>query len=120
MKGFGLVSERAASGTVTISLRGELDFGHAYLFDEELRNVEATEPSSIVLDLRRLDFIDSCGVGRLLAARRRAARAGHRLILLRGGASVQRLFALSGLAAAFEIVPELPPELGRAESVQRG
>jgi anti-anti-sigma factor len=114
MKGFGLVSKLAGSGTVMISLRGELDFEHAYVFDEELRSVEAAEPSSIILDLRRLDFIDSCGVGRLLAARHRAARTGRRLVLLRGSPTVQRVFALCGLADAFEIVRDVPAELRAA------
>ena len=111
MKAFGLVSERAGSGTVLMSLRGELDFEHAYLFDETLRDAEAAEPASIVLDLRKLDFIDSCGLGRLLAARRRAARAGRRLVLIRGGPRIQRVFALSGLADTFEIVRDVPAEL---------
>ncbi len=118
MKGLRLVSRRAGSDVVLISLRGEFDFGHVYLFDEELRAVEATEPSSIVLDLRRLDFIDSSGIGRLLAARRRAGRAGHRLVLVRGGPTIQRVFALSGLADSFEIVSDLPAELGSAAPVE--
>ena len=120
MKGFGLVAERAGSGTVLISLRGELDFEHAYQFDEELRSAEAVEPSAIVLDLRRLGFIDSCGIGRLLAARRRAARAGRRLVLVRGGPAIQRVFALSGLADAFEIVRDIPAELLRTAPVNSG
>jgi anti-anti-sigma factor len=118
MKGFGLVSERAGSDTVLISLRGELDFAHAYQFDEELRSAEAAEPSAIVLDLRKLGFIDSCGIGRLLAARRRAARAGRRFVLVRGGPTIQRVFALSGLADAFEIVRDIPVELRRTAPVE--
>jgi anti-anti-sigma factor len=114
MKAFGLVSERAGSGTVLMSLRGELDFEHAYMFDEELRSVEAAAPSAIVLDLRTLDFIDSFGIGRLLAARRRAARAGHRLVLVHGGPPIRRVFALSGLADVFEIVRDVPAELRAA------
>jgi anti-sigma B factor antagonist len=115
MKAFGLTLERAASGAVVISLRGEFDFEHAYFFDEELRAVEAGEPSAIVIDLRRLDFIDSCGIGRLLSARRRAARAGCRFLLVRGGRSIERVFALSGLTDSFETVDDVPAELGPRE-----
>ena len=39
-----------------------------------------------MIDLRELNFLDSCGLSRLLAARRRARRAGHRLVLVRGSA----------------------------------
>src|SRR3954453_358680 len=108
MQGFGLMIEELDSGAVRIALRGELDLAHAYTFDEGLRRVEESRPSCVVLDLRQLTFLDSCGLARLLAARRRARRAGHRLLLLRGPAAIQRLFALSAVDEAFEMVSEVP------------
>ena len=50
-----------------------------------------------MLDLRRLNFIDSAGLGRVLAVQRRASRAGRRLVVVRGCRAVERLFALSAL-----------------------
>ena len=76
MQGFGLMIEELDAGAVRIALRGELDLAHAYTFDEELRRVEARRPACVVLDLRELTFLDSCGLARLLAARRRARRLG--------------------------------------------
>ncbi|HEX6024821.1 MAG TPA: STAS domain-containing protein [Solirubrobacter sp.] len=107
MTGFGLMIEELGGGMVRIALRGELDLAHAYTFDEELRHVEEARPSCVVLDLRDLTFLDSCGLARLLAARRRARRAGHRLVLVRGPATVQRLFALSAVDEAFEMVSDV-------------
>jgi anti-anti-sigma factor len=109
--GFGLTIEALDAGAVRIGLRGELDLAHAYTFDEELRRVEESQPACIVLDLRELEFLDSCGLARLLAARRRARKAGHRLLLVRGPAAVQRLFALSAVDEAFELVSEIPASL---------
>ena len=111
MKGFGLVLERLPSGAVCLLLRGELDFEHAYTFDEELQGIERARPPCIVLDLRQLSFVDSCGMGRLLAARRRALRAKRRLLLIRGGQAIDRLLALTRLEDEFEIVRDLPSEL---------
>ena len=108
MPGFGLMIEELDAGAVRIALEGELDLAHAYTFDDELRRVEDSHPACIVLDLRQLTFLDSCGLARLLAARRRARRAGHRLLLVRGPAAVQRLFALSAVDEAFEMVSEVP------------
>jgi anti-sigma B factor antagonist len=108
MSGFGLTIEEYEPGAVMFSLRGELDLAHAYAFDEELRAVEATHPSTVVIDLRELTFLDSCGLARLLAARRRARRLGHRLMLVRGSATVQRLFALAAVDEAFEMVSDVP------------
>jgi anti-sigma B factor antagonist len=64
-----------------------------------------------VLDLRGLSFLDSCGLARLLAARRRARREKRRLLLVRGSAAVQRLFAITAVTEHFETVPDVPPEL---------
>ncbi len=113
MHGFGLIIEELGSDSVRIALRGELDLAHAYTFDEELRRVEESRPACIVLDLRELSFLDSCGLARLLAARRRARRLGHRLVLVRGPAVIQRLFALSAVDEAFEMVSEVPVALSR-------
>jgi anti-anti-sigma factor len=109
--GFGLTIEELEPGAVKIALRGELDLAHAYTFDEELRRIEESRPSCVVLDLRELSFMDSCGLARLLAARRRARRLGHRLVLVRGPKAIQRLFALSAVDEAFEMVNDVPGAL---------
>jgi anti-sigma B factor antagonist len=111
MQGFGLIIEELEPGVISFALRGELDLAHAYTFDEELRRVEAMRPVCIFLDLRELHFLDSCGLARLLAARRRARRGGHRLVLIRGNKAVQRLFALAAVDEVFEMVSDLPVAL---------
>lgn len=113
MQGFGLMIEELDSGAVRIALRGELDLAHAYTFDEELRRVEGGRPPCIVLDLRELTLLDSTGLARLMAARKRARRAGHRLVIVKGNPTVQRLFALCAMDESFEIVSEVPEALTR-------
>src|ERR1700759_980410 len=88
MQGFGLIIEELGPGTVRIALHGELDLAHAYTFDEGLPPVEGARPPCVVLALGELPFVDPCGLSRLLAARRRARRAGHRLLLVRGPAAI--------------------------------
>jgi anti-sigma B factor antagonist len=109
MRGLALTIARLKDDVVKIALRGELDLEHAYTFDEELKRVEALAPRCICLDLRELTFLDSCGLARLVAARRRAMKAGRRLVLVRGPAAVQRVFQLTAVDEAFEMVnaPEL-------------
>ena len=108
MRGFGLKVEQLDDGTTAVVLRGELDLDHAYLFEEELRRVEAREPLTLVLDLRGLRFMDSCGLARLLAVRARALRAGRRLLLVRGAEPLQRLFSLTAVTDVFEFVDDVP------------
>ena len=104
MRGLALTIAQLKEDVVKIALRGELDLEHAYTFDEELKRVEAIGPECICLDLRELTFLDSCGLARLVAARRRAMKAGRRLVLVRGSAAVQRVFQLTAVDEAFEIV----------------
>ena len=82
MNGFGLTLERLGSGAARVAPRGALDLEHADTFDEELRSVEEGRPPCIMLDLRDLGFVESCGMARLLAAQR---RTGRRLPLVRAG-----------------------------------
>jgi anti-anti-sigma factor len=113
MTRFGLTIEELDPSTVLIALRGELDLAHAYSFDDDLRRIEAERPACVVIDLRELSFLDSCGLARLLAARRRARKLGHRLVLVRGSAAVQKLFALTAVDDAFEMVSDVPAPLSR-------
>jgi anti-anti-sigma factor len=102
----GITFESLAPDTVCVALSGELDFSRAYTFDEEMRRLETQKPEQIVLDLRKLNFIDSAGLGRVLAVQRRASRAGRRLVVVRGCRAVERLFALSALDMRLEMVSE--------------
>ena len=106
MRGLAVTIEPLHETAVKIALRGELDLEHAYTFDEELKGVEALGPECICLDLRELTFLDSCGLARLVAARRRSMKAGRRLVLVRGTPAVQRVFQLTAIDEAFEIVNE--------------
>ena len=73
----GITIESLDPETVCVALSGELDFSRAYTFDEVMRRLEAQKPGSIVLDLRKLNFLDSAGLGRVLAVQRRATRASR-------------------------------------------
>jgi anti-anti-sigma factor len=104
LHGFELTVQHMGAGTVSLKLRGALDLAYAYRFDDELRHAERDASSVLILDLRGLDFVDSAGMSRILAARRRARRVGRRLVLVRGSRAVQRFLQLAALTEHFEYV----------------
>jgi anti-sigma B factor antagonist len=106
MHGFELTVQQMGTGAVSIRLRGALDLAYAYKFDDALRRAERDAGSCLVLDLRELDFVDSAGMSRILAARRRARRTGRRLVLVRGSNAVQRFLQFAALTEHFEYVAE--------------
>jgi anti-anti-sigma factor len=66
-----------------LELTGELDMQTALDLRRCLREVEADEPDTLTLDLRRLSFMDSSGVGELVSAQRRAREAGRQVVLVK-------------------------------------
>jgi anti-sigma B factor antagonist len=95
-----------APGVVCVELSGELDYAHAYAFDREMQAVEEVAAVAVAIDLRSVSFIDSAGVARIIAARRRADRAGRRFAVVRGSKAVDRVLALTALDQQFELVSD--------------
>jgi len=90
------VASAASDGTVTVTLRGELDLGSVGALQERLTAVEQGAPSLIVLDLSDLSFIDSSGLRVLLLADGRARESGRELVLTQSTDAVQRVFEMTG------------------------
>ena len=93
-------------GTLCVALSGELDISTAPRFEEALRRVEADGPAVALIDLSRLDFMDSTGLRLLVGADIRAREAGRRLVLIRGNDMVQRVLRLTRLDERLEIVDD--------------
>jgi anti-anti-sigma factor len=90
-----------------IHLRGELDLATAPDLELRLREARA-EAAMVVLDLRDLEFMDSCGVRTILDASIRARQVGRRLVVLRGCAQVDRMFVLTGRTGDLELTDNVP------------
>jgi anti-sigma B factor antagonist len=95
-----------AGDAVTVVLVGELDLSNWTRFESDLERIEADEPSTIVIDLRGVEFIDSTGLRALLAADERAQEGGHRLVIVRGNSMVQRVLRFTGVDRQLEIVAD--------------
>ena len=105
-----LTVQRPDFDTIHVTLQGSLDLVRAYEFDEAMRRIERDAPGRVLIDLRGLEFLDTTGLSRLGALRRRCRRTGRRLVLVRGSQSVQRLFAVTAMNEHFEVVRD-PAEL---------
>ena len=97
-----LTVQRPDSDTVHVTIHGALDLLRAYDFDDAMRRIEA--PGRLLLDLRSLDFMDTTGLSRIVAVRRRCRRSRRRLVIVRGPHAVQRIFAMSSDDEQFELV----------------
>jgi anti-sigma B factor antagonist len=88
-------------------LAGELDLSSALVFDEELRRIEDDgNPETVVLDLRKLKFLDSTGLRLIWSAHSRAMRCGRKLRIVPGSDAVRRIFRLTGMQERLDIVED--------------
>ncbi len=92
------ISTEREDGVHTIRLAGELDVATAPRVEEELKQAEASDAATMVLDLSGLTFMDSTGVRLVLSAHARSRQDSDRLQLVRGSHAVHRVFELSGVA----------------------
>lgn len=107
-----------------ISLDGELDIATVGRLDAAVATAMRQRPAVIVIDLRKLSFCGATGLTSLLQAYKQSRAEGRRLVLVRGGRFVQRIFAICGVDGLFEFVqrpeeaaPSLrPSRAGRAHS----
>jgi anti-anti-sigma factor len=106
-----VVTTEQHPGQARVVLVGELDIASCERLEKELAAVEADSPETVVLDLRRVEFIDSTGLRALIAADERARSEGRRLAVVRGPNAVERLLAVTQLDQRLEIVDD-PDSLG--------
>jgi anti-sigma B factor antagonist len=102
------VDIRNQGHTAIIALTGELDLASSALLEEQLETVARSE--SVIVDLRKLEFIDSTGLSVLVKAHQEAQESGRKFGLVRGSAQVQRLLGLTGLAERLTVA-DAPDDL---------
>lgn len=93
-----------------MSLHGELDMLVLPQMSEQVDRILRQAPEALVIDLRELDFMDSSGVHAILSADRACREQGTRLVLIRGGTVIDRLFRMCGLERRFDFIRD-PDEL---------
>jgi anti-anti-sigma factor len=91
----------------TLELRGELDMSGTDRLRIALEQAEQPPSGLLVLDLSKLDFIDSTGLEVLLRAARRAHDSGRRLIVARPSRYVRRLLEMTAIDQSLDVVEDV-------------
>jgi len=102
----------AEQSALEFVLSGELDLSsvpellHRLTRALQLAALARDTPPRVVLDLRRLTFIDAAGIQALLAIRRRCAARGISLSLRFGNTPVRRTLSAVGISELLELADE--------------
>lgn len=106
-----LSSSSGVRGRVTVS--GELDITGVPQLDGALRAAEQ-DAETVVLDLRRAEFIDFSAAQLMLATDRRLREAGRRLLVVRAPAEIQLYLTLTGMDRELTLIDRAPAATGAA------
>jgi anti-sigma B factor antagonist len=95
--------ETETQGTsALVKIRGDLDLQVVDQVTETLTRIESDEPELLVIDLSKLSFMDSTGMGVVAAAHIRAREGGRRFAIVMPPAGVRQAFERTKLS---EVVP---------------
>jgi anti-anti-sigma factor len=99
------LSTALEGAAAVVSLYGELDLAGSPLLEEEVgRLTRNGQVATVVLDLRRLEFLDSSGLRAVALSQRRVEGAGQALVLVRGPETVQRVFEITRMVDRLRFV----------------
>jgi anti-sigma B factor antagonist len=98
------IDQRQSAGTVIFQLRGRLvaEDG-ARFFTEQVTSALDAGSRDVLIDLREVGYMDSGGVGALVAMYTRVGRRGGRLKLLCPTPRTCRVLEITGLLRVFEV-----------------
>jgi anti-sigma B factor antagonist len=91
---------------VVVAASGEIDLWSAPRVGEVL-DAHGGGGDGVVLDLREVSFMDSSGLGLIVAQQRRARENGFRFaVAVTEGSDVRRILEISGIAKVLELVDD--------------
>jgi anti-sigma B factor antagonist len=107
-----LSTEKA--GTVTlVTPTGDIDMHESPKLRKVVLEAIAKKPTTVLIDLAKVGFIDSSGVATLVEALKTSKSGGIQLILCGMSTKVLDVFELSRLDKIFKIVPTTKDVLGK-------
>jgi anti-anti-sigma factor len=88
---------RVRERSLEVALGGELDMAAAFKLEPAVEQlIAAQDVRALVLDLADVAFVDSAGLGAILAIRERTREAGIGIAIVRPSDPVRRLLHLAG------------------------
>jgi len=109
---FGLLDEPVDERTHVVALSGEVDALTAPQLGRRLLGLVREGKTDVVVDLSRVTFMDSTGIGVLLNALRRLTSLQGRLVLVCPTERVMRPFEVTGLVGHLKIFSTREAALG--------
>lgn len=89
---------------LVIELTGKLEIGQAQNFETSFAEMAKGHPGIVALDLSKVEYIDSSGIGSLVKSLTVTRNLGGDLVLFGLNATIQQVFTLAKLNTFFRIL----------------
>jgi anti-sigma B factor antagonist len=100
-------TRKVDTGETMVTVIGEIDLATAPAVQKRISRLKG----NVVIDLRKVAFMDSTGIRMLIQERERLGALGSGLRVLATDAAILRLFELSGLSDVFQVDRSLHPSI---------
>lgn len=84
-------------------LEGDLDINTVREFQDEVLKQYKDKDKDIVFDLKKLDYIDSTGLGAIITVFKEVKEKGRKLSVINAKKNIKKLFYITELDSLFEI-----------------
>ena len=99
--------ERVTRGdAVVVRVLGEVDRETAVPFRDALAQTLAEGISAIVVNLQQVEYIDSVGLGVIIAGATKAQKAGGKLVVCGLGTHLQKVFEIAGIRQMVDVMKD--------------
>lgn len=97
------LSTREVQGRSVVEVTGEVDVYTAPSLDEELSRLIEEGRVNLVVDLSKVEFLDSTGLGVLVKALKRTREHGGSLAVVATADRITKVFRITGLDAVMSM-----------------
>ncbi|GGH87610.1 anti-sigma B factor antagonist [Pullulanibacillus pueri] len=98
-----ILHEKKVDGGELLTISGELDAYTAPKLKETILPLVDVERASVTLDLKDTDYMDSTGIGVIIAAYKQSCKRNGTLVVQNLTPRVSRLFDITGLSEIITI-----------------
>ena len=101
------IQSRKNGDIVVLDLRGSLTVGaNEQNFKETVSELLSRNQNKMVVNLSRIEFLDSSGIGALIKSYTTLTQRGGKLKLLQPNKLIRKTLSITGLTGVFEIFEE--------------
>jgi anti-sigma B factor antagonist len=107
-----IVEKKRVDGLTLLHVEGVIKLGEsARFFSDTLKRVLAEDGRHVLIDLAKINYIDSTGIGELVGYLGRFQEAKRKLILVEPSAQIRKLLRVAHLDTLFPIYDDLDDAL---------